>query len=163
MNYANPWKRLGAYVIDSLILSAALQVIFSAIMPLYMSLNAGLLKEFTEAAEKTDGPSMELLMQMFYSFLPFIIAATILTLIAYWLYFALMESSANQATLGKKVFNIIVTDEQGQRIDFKKASIRFAIKYLCSFIFLLFLPIFFTQKKQTIHDLSVHTIVIDRP
>lgn len=163
MNYSNPWKRLGAYIIDSFILSAAMQVLFSAAMPIYASLNSELLKKFLEAAEQSkNGPSAEMITQVLYSFVPFVTVGVILTLIAWWLYFALMESSAHRATLGKKVFGMIVVDERGQRIDFKTASLRIAVKYLCGLFFLLYLPIFFTQKKQTIHDFAANTVVINK-
>ena len=42
-----------------------------------------------------------------------------------WLYWALCESSAWQATLGKKALGIIVTDLEGRRISFGRASGRF--------------------------------------
>src|SRR5205085_8941237 len=37
-----------------------------------------------------------------------------------WLYFAILESSATQATLGKMALGLKVTDTEGQRIGFGK-------------------------------------------
>ena len=51
-----------------------------------------------------------------------------------WLYSALMESSANQATLGKMAMGIKVTDEQGNRINFAKATGRYFSKIISSLI-----------------------------
>lgn len=45
-----------------------------------------------------------------------------------WLYSAGFESSAAQATPGKKQARIVVTDAQGARISFVRASLRFAGK-----------------------------------
>ena len=165
MQYSNPWKRLVAYIIDSFVLSAALQILYSAMAPVYVAVNKDLIAKLTaETASKVkDAPNPELVISLLYSLVPFIVIGIILTTIAYWLYFALMESSSMQATLGKKVFSMIVTDEHGRRISFKTASLRFLVKYFCGFIFLLFLPILFTAKKQTLHDFAAHTIVIDKP
>lgn len=41
-----------------------------------------------------------------------------------WLYFALMESSAKQATLGKQICRLKVMSKQGERLSFSKASAR---------------------------------------
>ena len=54
-----------------------------------------------------------------------------------WLYFALMESSRWQATLGKKVLNLKVTDEAGERIGFKRATVRYFSKFLSRLLFCL--------------------------
>src|SRR5690348_16789832 len=51
-----------------------------------------------------------------------------------WLYFALQESSAQQATLGKRAFGLKVVDERGERIAFGRATFRFFGKILSSLI-----------------------------
>ena len=45
-------------------------------------------------------------------------ASNIFGILLYWLYFALMESSEAQATIGKRVLGIIVTDKNGKRLTF---------------------------------------------
>ncbi len=45
-----------------------------------------------------------------------------------WLYFALTESSARQASLGKRVLRIMVIDAAGGRIAFGQATRRFWLK-----------------------------------
>jgi uncharacterized RDD family membrane protein YckC len=47
-----------------------------------------------------------------------------------WLYFALMESSAWQATLGKKILGFYVTDMNGQRLGVRRALGRTLAQYL---------------------------------
>jgi hypothetical protein len=39
-----------------------------------------------------------------------------------WIYFAMLESSPSQATLGKRAMGLIVTDGKGQRLSFGQAS-----------------------------------------
>ena len=50
-------------------------------------------------------------------------------LFASWLYEAAMESSSKQATLGKMVLGMKVTDLQGNRISFARATVRHFCKY----------------------------------
>ena len=56
--------------------------------------------------------------------------AILLSVVIGWLYFALCESSAWQATLGKLALGIRVTDLQGQRISFPRALGRYVAKLL---------------------------------
>ena len=78
-----------------------------------------------------------------------------------WLYYALMESSAKQATLGKMALGIIVTDMEGRRIGFGKATGRYFAKILSALILGIgFLMIAFTQRKQGLHDILAGTLVI---
>ena len=52
-----------------------------------------------------------------------------------WLYRAFMESSPWQATLGKRVMGLVVTDGTGQRIGFFRASVRHWSKLLSQLTF----------------------------
>jgi uncharacterized RDD family membrane protein YckC len=80
-----------------------------------------------------------------------------------WLYYAIMESSASQATVGKQMLGIIVTDENGNRIGFGKATGRFFGKFLSLLIvYIGFLMIGFTKKKQGLHDQIAGTLVIKK-
>jgi uncharacterized RDD family membrane protein YckC len=80
-----------------------------------------------------------------------------------WLYFALMESSARQATVGKMALGIVVTDLEGNRIGFGRATGRFFAKYLSFLIlFIGVIMVAFTQKKQGLHDMIVSTLVFKK-
>lgn len=71
-----------------------------------------------------------------------------------WLYYALMESSPNQATLGKMVCGFIVTDLHGDRISFGKATGRYFCKFVSAMIlFIGFLMCAWTERKQCLHDM----------
>jgi uncharacterized RDD family membrane protein YckC len=78
-----------------------------------------------------------------------------------WLYTAGMESSSRQATLGKRLFGISVTDLRGNRISFGRASGRFFARYLSGALFMLgYLVQPFTAKRQTLHDAITGTLVV---
>ncbi len=78
-----------------------------------------------------------------------------------WLYFALMESSPSQATLGKRVMGLIATDGKGQRLSLGQASGRYfagAISYVTFYIGYALAG--WTARKQALHDLIADTCVV---
>ena len=80
-----------------------------------------------------------------------------------WLYYAGMESSSSQATIGKKLMGIKVTDLEGNRIGFAQASKRYFCKILSKIIFYIgFIMAAFTQKKQGLHDILAKTLVLNQ-
>lgn len=80
---------------------------------------------------------------------------------ALWLlYKAGMESSSKQATLGKMLVGIKVTDLNGNRISFGRAIGRYFAQILSSLIlFIGFIMAAFTAKKQALHDMIAGTYV----
>jgi uncharacterized RDD family membrane protein YckC len=79
-----------------------------------------------------------------------------------WLYFALCESSAWQATVGKLALGIRVTDMQGNRISLPRALGRYPAKVLSFFMFFIgVLIVAFTERKQGLHDLIAGTLVLN--
>jgi len=61
----------------------------------------------------------------------------ILTTIISWVYYAVLESSSMQGTLGKRVVGIIVTNLQGNKISFGKATGRYFAKSICLLFWIL--------------------------
>jgi len=87
----------------------------------------------------------------------------ILSLVVFWLYFARSESSQSQTTVGKKVFGLIVTDLNGDRITFLRASARVLGLFLSNMtIGLGYLVGLFTSKKQGLQDLVAGCVVVRR-
>lgn len=87
----------------------------------------------------------------------------LLNLIIGWLYFALMESSRQQATLGKQALGIIVTDLNGNRISFGKATARYFGKFISALILCIgFIMAGFTKKKQALHDILAGCLVVKK-
>ncbi len=84
----------------------------------------------------------------------------ILLLFGNWLYEAFMESSSYQATLGKMIFGMKVTDLQGNRISFERATGRHFAKWLSAMILCIgYIMVGFTERKQGLHDLLAGTLV----
>ena len=80
-----------------------------------------------------------------------------------WLYEAIMLSAAPQATLGKMAVGIVVTDEQGNRLSFARATGRHFAKYLSVLTLLIgYMMAGWTERKQALHDFIASTFVIYR-
>lgn len=76
-------------------------------------------------------------------------------------YFAGLESSSWQATVGKKAVGLVVTDMNGNRISFLRALGRYAGKFLSAMILLIgFIMVGFTERKQGLHDMLASTLVL---
>lgn len=84
----------------------------------------------------------------------------LLSIVVSWLYFALMESSPYQGTLGKQAMGIQVTDLNGNRISFGRATGRHFAKILSAIILLIgYFMAGFTAKKQALHDMIAGCLV----
>ena len=97
-----------------------------------------------------------------------------LTIVISWLYWAMMESSSLQATLGKVVLGIKVTDLKGEPVSFPRATGRYFGKFLIP-IFILSMGSFMSSgeytspvdfltknKKQGLHDMLAGTLVVQK-
>ena len=83
-------------------------------------------------------------------------ALNLIGLVMSWLYYACLESSSAQATVGKGVCNLTVTDEAGQRVSFGRASGRF----FASLLGIGYIMVPFTQRKQGLHDMMSGCLVL---
>jgi uncharacterized RDD family membrane protein YckC len=154
-DYAGFWKRLGAYLLDTVIL-----YIPSMLIQKMMGSDAAeaAMKQAQLAAPGDPHVMMAALTQFYGTMMPAILVITVLT----WLYFAVCESSPWQATVGKLALGIRVTDMHGKRISFPRALGRYAAKYLSAIIMGIgFLMVAWTQRKQGLHDLVAGTLVLN--
>jgi len=153
--YAGFWLRVVAAIIDGIVLSVPLVPIFLLIF----------LSTFRNMQDLQNIQNPAMLWAMLG---PKILLMLVVSAIATWLYWGLLESSAWQATLGKKALGLIVTDLEGRRISFGRASGRFwcgrgvsSIPYLGSTYFLIdCICVAFTAKKQAIHDMIASCLVL---
>jgi uncharacterized RDD family membrane protein YckC len=76
-----------------------------------------------------------------------------------WLYTALQECSASQATLGKRLLALKVTDLHGQRISFARASGRFFGTLIPTFGIGYGMALF-TRRKQALQDIIAGCLVV---
>lgn len=84
-----------------------------------------------------------------------------LNLLVGWLYYAVMESGPNQATVGKKALGIKVTNLNGGPITFGQATGRYFGKLLSALILLIgYLMMLWDDKNQTLHDKLAGTLVV---
>jgi len=146
--YAGFWRRFAAYLIDGLIVGGVWTVIYYGLM------GAGVLSMPEIVDEEDIGPFISWMIG--YS----LISNGIIILLQ-TLYFAIMESSSKQATLGKMALGIIVTDDDGKRISFGRAVGRNLGKIVSQIIlFIGFIMIAFTAKKQGLHDIMAGCLVV---
>jgi uncharacterized RDD family membrane protein YckC len=142
IRYAGFWFRVLAAIIDGI--ASQLITIF-VVMPLAFTAGLSLPEDTSlEAAEAIGGV---------IGFL----AGTII----HWLWFTIPESSSWQASLGKKLLGLRVTDLNHNRISFGRANARYWSKILSTLILMIgFLMAAFTSKKQALHDLISGTLVV---
>jgi len=138
--YAGFWPRVLAYLIDSLLLGTV--VGFLILRPM-----------MDRAGIPVDNPWTLLTGNSRQ-----ILAINLLLTMTSWLYWALMESSRWRATLGKKILGLEVTDLEGRRISFARATVR----YFGKIIFVGFIMVAFTEKKQALHDIIAGCLVVKK-
>jgi uncharacterized RDD family membrane protein YckC len=141
--YAGFWLRVVAIIIDGLVFSP-------------LSIISLLLQHWAQSVEQ-NSPNSALMLGIGL----LLIADGLFILVARWLYFALMESSSWQATLGKKALGLRVTGMDGQRIGFGRATGRYFGKILSALtLFIGFMMAGFTPRKQALHDMIAGTLVV---
>ena len=75
-------------------------------------------------------------------------------------YFALMDSSRWQGTLGKRAMGIKLTTIDGEQISFGRATGRFFSKSVSAILFMAGYLVSFSDKRQTWHDYLCRTLVL---
>ena len=131
--YGGFWIRLVAYIIDAILLTLVVG-----------GLGAILGFNLMETDWERQDPLVNLL-----------------SFVAGWLYFALMESSERGATVGKMALGLRVVTSNGQRLSFMNATGRYFAKIISAIILGIgFLMIAFTDKKRGLHDMIASTLVI---
>jgi uncharacterized RDD family membrane protein YckC len=144
--YAGFWRRWAALFLDQLIISIPLATVFG-IVSAVVSLGA---------AGSNGEPNVGLIigLESVYYLVYFGVA---------FYYFAWQESSAAQATIGKRALGIKVTDGNGRRISFKHAAGRWfaaSLSYLSMYIGYAMAG--FTERKRALHDIVANTLVVDQ-
>lgn len=141
-HYGGFWRRFVAYLIDSVLLN-----VVGAFLGAVLGLGRGL--GLSSAA--WDPAAVDIMAPFYSAGLSFLIA---------WLYSAIMESSSRQATLGKMAMGMVVTNLDGGRIGFGRATARYFAKILSSMILLIgFFMVGWTARKQGLHDMLAGTLV----
>lgn len=86
----------------------------------------------------------------------------VLMILAMFIWNALWEASSYQGTIGKIYYEIRVCTVDGERLTFKRALWRQLWKlFSWSLSYIGLAVMYFTKRKQGIHDLVAKTIVVD--
>lgn len=138
--YVGFWWRVIAALIDGVILS----VVIGIVMTIFgVSLFSG--GASPEAAISAMG---------LFQLLGLIIVVT---------YDGVMQASSLQATLGKLAIGAIVTDKNGERLSYGKSFLRAICKIPSQMIlFIGYLMVAFTARKQGLHDIMAGTLVLKK-
>ena len=87
----------------------------------------------------------------------------IFSLFVSWFYYAIQHSSSKQATLGMRALDIMITDEKLSKITFWRASGNYFVTYFSYLLlFIGFIMIAFTQRKQGLHNFISRTVCIKK-
>ena len=134
MQYGGFWVRVVAYIIDIVLLGLAggvISVVFGGA---------------SDLSDPASAPSLLL---------------NLISLVLGVAYFAGLESSQWQATVGKKAMGLVVTDTNGNRISFLRALGRYFSKILSGLILGIgYIMVAFTERKQGLHDMIASTLVV---
>lgn len=137
VEYAGFWRRVMAFAID-LTIACLVVFAFAIILPILLGPRIGV-------------PGGGVIVASF----------AFVCLIVTWLYWALMESSSKQSTAGKALLGMVVTDVEGRRLSFAKATVRYFGKMASALIVLAgFTMIGFTARKQGLHDMITGSLVV---
>jgi len=153
--YAGFWLRVLAYCIDAIVLGIfAVPILIGGAMALGIG---GMIENLPHNQD----PFMNGMPPAFALFLMLCVG---LGIFGTWLYFALLESSEWQGTAGKKVLLLIVTDMNGQRVTFMRATGRHFAKLVTGLIpfGIGYIMAGFTEKRQALHDMIASCLVLRR-
>ncbi len=154
-DYAGFWKRVGAYIIDYIVLLIPGKLIG-------MTFGGAAATAALEEAQKTAAGDPQVMFAALDVYVQTAWPALLLSTVFVWLYFALLESSVWQGTVGKLVLGIRVTDLHGERISVPRALARYVAKFLSVIILGIgFLMVAWTQRKQGLHDMLASTLVLN--
>ncbi|MER2090510.1 MAG: RDD family protein [Sporosarcina sp.] len=133
--YAGFWTRLWAYAIDLLVLSAISGIIIKPI--------------FRIAGWEITNPS-------FFLFSAYKVTALLLLL----LYFMLLTKYLQQ-TVGKMIMGIKVEAKDGGQLTWGAVIFREGVgRFISKMLFIPYLLVLFTPKKEALHDLFADTVVV---
>ena len=154
--YAGFWLRFVAYLIDSVILGVFVVALF---IPFFFLIGGAALIE-TLPRHRVDRLEPE---QM-GAFLTMLFLFGAIGMLVKWLYFAYLESGEKQGTWGKQLLGVYVTDLEGNRVSFGRASGRFFAKIVSGLIpFALgYIMAGFTERRQALHDMIASCLVLRR-
>ncbi|MEK9136772.1 MAG: RDD family protein [Bacteroidota bacterium] len=154
--YAGFWKRFVAYIIDQIIVGIASLVL---LVPFFALIGVSAFTMHDEDLSYDSEAAISVVIALIAAYITLIAAIWI----CQWLYYALMESSSYQGTLGKMALGIKVTDMNGNGISFGRATGRYFAKIISSLTLCIgYIIAGFTQQKQALHDIIASCLVVNK-
>jgi len=154
--YAGLGRRFVAWIVDTLLI-----LLIGIIVISFFSLINGVRYAYYLLVQRAPIGALTETGTVDAAVFPIITSLGILIIIIPWLYYAGFESSRSQATPGKLLMNIMVTDLEGNKPTFARATLRQFAKIISALIlFLGFLMIGLTKKRQGLHDKIAGCLVL---
>jgi len=140
--YGGYWRRMAALLIDTIIICG-----IAMIPAIFIFVILDLVVGTRQADRFIDSFNFEILMYAIF-------------LVISVIYFTIQESSVYQASFGKRLLKLLVTDQDGERLTRKAALIRSLGKIISAAILWIgVLMIAFSERKQGLHDRIAKTFV----
>lgn len=152
--YAGFWIRTGAYLIDSVIMAIPMFIGIFILSMMAASTGFTDYDPYDPASAQPELPAGLLI--GFVLFMGFMFLLNVF-------YFAFLQSTKMQATVGKKLLGLKVTDLNGNRITFWRGFGRYlAMVFLSSIFYIGYIMAGVTEKKQGLHDMIASTLVVKK-
>ena len=156
-DYAGFWKRFAAWLLDYFVLFIPSGIILS-----HTGLTDAVRKLFAAAMGGQDtAVAMKDYVEAVHAAQPAVLA----TLVIGFLYYALLESSPWQATLGKLALGLRVTDLNGYRLSIGRSMARNVVRILNAITvlipFICYIVVAWTSRKQGLHDMMAKALVLN--
>jgi uncharacterized RDD family membrane protein YckC len=151
LQLADGGKRFIAFLIDIILIWIVQMIVISILGAIGIAGAASTNMDSMSDAEKG---------AMIATFIGAYMTVILVSIVLQIAYFTLMESSVGQATIGKRAMNLIVADENGNRLNTQQAFIRNICRILSALVcYIGYFMAFFTDKKQALHDIIAKTNV----
>lgn len=143
-NYGGFWVRFVASIIDGIVIfiihSISSLVFFGTLFPM---------------PQNPESVEIEYLFSAQY------LGSSIFSLVLDVVYYAGMQSSSKQATIGKMAFDLKVMRTDGSRISFLRGVGRYFSKWVSAIILMIgYIMAAFDSRKQALHDKIADTLVV---
>jgi uncharacterized RDD family membrane protein YckC len=141
--YAGFWLRAAAFLIDNLIFGFMFAVVVAIYSPALLT--------------SPDPNALK------FKVISLFTRLGLLVFLMIWVYFTSFEASVWQATPGKRILGLYVTDLSGRPLTFARAAIRNVARLISGVMLIGYILAGFTEKKQTLHDILAGCLVLRRP
>jgi len=154
--YAGLGRRFVAFIVDFIII-----LLFDLVAMTVLGLTRGIQNSYFYFVQHIDVDTLTPEGTMAALLGSILAAYGIVLIVIPWLYFAGFESSRSQATPGKLLMHIVVTDMTGNKPTFARVTLRHFAKFVSALIiFIGFLMIGLTQRRQGLHDRIAGCLVL---